>query len=126
MQQHAVRFPDPTFKKIREAAKKRGFTSSSEFIRHAVNQELSGGDRDDQRIATTLGQIRTELARLHTVQQTLFAFVDALVKTVLSGLPEQSLSSAKGRERYDRFIRSAAAGLVNGPHPLLREEEAES
>ena len=99
MQQHAVRYPSPTFRKIREAAKGRGFASASEFIRHAVNQELTGGDRDEQWITATLGEIRTELARQHTVQQTLFAFVDALAKTVLSGLPEQSLSSAKGRER---------------------------
>jgi hypothetical protein len=90
-------------------------------MRHAVEQELAGGDGAEQRIAATLDKIAGELTRLHTEQQTMFAFLDALAKTVLSGLPEHAFSPAKGRERYDRFLRSAAAGLVNGAHPLLRE-----
>jgi len=59
MQQHPVRFPDATFRRIRDAAMRKGFafTSASEFIRHAVNQGLTGGDGDEQRIAATLGQI---------------------------------------------------------------------
>jgi len=90
-------------------------------MRHAVEQELVGGDGAEQRIAATLDRIVCELARLHAEQQAMFAFVDALAKTVLSGLPEHAFSPAKGRERYDRFLRSAASGLVNSPHPLWRE-----
>jgi hypothetical protein len=54
----------------------------------------------------------------------MFAFVDALAKVVLSGLPEQSVSPARRRERYDRFIKSAAARLVNGRHPSLGRRQS--
>jgi hypothetical protein len=55
------------------------------------------------------------LSRLHRVQQTLFTFVDALAKAVLADLPEQSPSSARGKERYDRFVKSASAAMLK-PH----------
>jgi len=121
MPQLTIRFPQSRVGQIRDTARKRGFASPTALMRHAVEQELAGGDGAEQRIAATLDRIGGELARLHAEQQTMFAFLDALAKTVLSGLPEQALSPARGRERYDRFIRSAAAGLVNGPHPLWRE-----
>jgi hypothetical protein len=95
---------------------KRGFASSAALIRHAVQQELDGcEDGAEQRIAATLDQIRGELSRIHRVQQTLFAFVDALAKAVLMGLPEQSPSGSRGKERYDRFVKSAAAAMLNNP-----------
>jgi Arc/MetJ-type ribon-helix-helix transcriptional regulator len=120
MPQVTIRFPQSRVGQIRDAARKRGFASPTALMRHAVEQELGAGDGAEQRIAATLDRIGVELARLHAEQQSMFAFLDALAKTVLSGLPEQAFSPAKGRERYDRFIRSAAAGLVNGPHPFLR------
>ncbi len=120
MPQLTIRFPQSRVAQIRDTARKRGFASPTALMRHAVEQELAGGDGAEQRIAA-LDRIGGELARLHTEQQTVFAFLDALAKTVLSGLPEHAFSPAKGRERYDRFLRSAAAGLVNGAHPLLRE-----
>ena len=50
-----------------------------------------------------------------------FAFVDTLAKTLLTVLPEQSSTSvAKGKERYERFLKSTAATMLNGSHPLLR------
>jgi len=120
MPQLTIRFPQSRVGQIRDAARKRGFASPTALMRHAVEQELAGGDGAEQRIAATLDRIGGELARLQTEQQAMFAFLDALAKTVLSGLPEHAFSPAKGRERYERFIRSAAAGLINGTHPLLR------
>ncbi len=59
---------------------------------------------------------------MHRVQQTSFALVDTLAKALLTGLPEQSSASvAKGKERYERFLKSAAASMVNGAHPWLRD-----
>src|SRR5271156_669004 len=42
MAQRAIRFSDTTDKSIREVVEKRGFSSPTTFIRHAVEQELSG------------------------------------------------------------------------------------
>ena len=92
------------------------------MIRYAVDQEVTGGDAVGQRIAATLEQIQGDLLRIQRVQQTQFAFVDTLAKTLLTGLPDQSSASvARGKERYERFLKSAAAIMSNGSCPILRD-----
>ena len=122
MPQRTIRFSETTLQQIQRVAKQKGFASATAMIRHAVDQELTGGDGVEQRIAATLDRIQSDLSRLQRAQQTLFAFVDTLAKTLLTGLPEQSSTSvARGRDRYERFLKSAAATMLNGSHPLLRE-----
>jgi hypothetical protein len=121
MPQRTIRFSETTLQQIQQAAKHKGFASTAAMIRHAVDQELTSGDSVKQRIAA-LNQIQGDLSRIQRVQQTAFAFIDTLAKALLTGLPEQSSASvARGRERYECFLRSAAATMLNGSHPLLRE-----
>ena len=121
MPQRTIRFSETTIKQIRQAARKNGSTSTA-IVRHAVEQALSGSEEAvERRIAATLDQIRGDLSRIQRVQQTLFAFVDSLAKALVTDLPEQSSASvARGKERYERFLNSAAATMLNGSHPLLR------
>ena len=100
--------------------RKKGFTSTA-IIRHAVEQALGDGEEVvERRISTAIEQIQDDLLRMQRVNQTLFAFVDTLAKALLTGLPEQSSASvARGRERYELFLKSVAASTVNGSHPLL-------
>ena len=121
MPQRTIRFSETTLQQIQQAARQKGFASAAAMIRHAVDQELTNGDGVEQRIAATLDQIQGNLSRMQRVQQTLFAFVDTLANALLTGLPEQSSHSlARGKERYERFLNSAAATMLNGSHPLLR------
>ena len=122
MPQRTIRFSETTLQQIQQAAKQKDFASIAAVIRHAVDQELTGGDGVEQRIAATLDRIQTDLSGMRRVQQTLFAFVDTLAKALLTGLAEQSSPSvAKGKERYERFLKNAAATMLNGSHPWLRE-----
>jgi hypothetical protein len=122
MPQRTIRFSETTLQQIQRAAKQKGFASIAAVIRHAVDQELTSGDGVEQRIAATLDRIQTDLSGMQRVQQTLFAFVDTLAKALLTGLAEQSSPSvAKGKERYERFLKNAAATMLNGSHSLLRE-----
>ena|SRR2546426_10568840 len=121
MPQRTIRFSETTFQQIQQAAQQKGFASTSAMIRHAVDQELSSSDDVEQRIAATLDRIDGDLSRMQQAQQTLFAFVDTLAKALLTDLPEQSSASlARGNERYERFLNSAAATMLNGSLPLLR------
>ncbi len=122
MPQRTIRFSETTIKQIRQAARKKGFTPTA-IVRHAVEQALSSNEEAvERRIAATLDQIRGDLSRMQRVQQTLFAFVDTLAKALVTDLPEQSPTSvARGKERYERFLKSTAATMLNGSHPLLRD-----
>ena len=121
MPQRTIRFSETTIKQIRQAARKNGSTSTA-IVRHAVEQALSGSEEAvERRIAATLDQIRGDLSRIQRVQQTLFAFVDSLAKALVTDLPEQSSASvARGKERYERFLKNTAAAMLNGSHPLLQ------
>jgi hypothetical protein len=122
MPQRTIRFSETTLQAIQQATKHKGFASTAAMIRHAVDQELISGDDVSQRIAAMLDQIQGELSRIQRIQQTQFAFVDTLAKALLTGLPEQSSTSvARGKERYERFLKSAAATISNGSHPILRD-----
>ena len=124
MPQRTIRFSETTVQQIQHAAKQKGFTSTAAMIRHAIDQELSSGDGVEQRIAATLDRIQGDLSRMQRAQQTLFAFVDTLAKALLTGLPEQSSPSvATGKERYERFLKSAAATMLNGSDPLRERAE---
>ena len=121
MPQRTIRFSETALQQIEQAAKQKGFKSAAAMIRHAVDQEVTGGDAVGQRIAATLDQIQGDLSRIQRVQQTQFAFVDTLAKTLLTGLPDQSSASVtRGKERYERFLKSAAATMSNGSHPILQ------
>jgi hypothetical protein len=120
MPQRTIRFSETTLKQIRQAARKNGSTSTA-IVRHAVEQALTSNEEAVERhIAATLDQIRGDLSRMQRVQQTLFV-VDTLAKALVTDLPEQSSASvARGKERYERFLRSTAATMLNGSLPLLR------
>jgi len=121
MPQRTIRLSETTLEQIQQAAKEKGFGSIAAMIRYAVDQELSTADGVEQRIAATLDRLQDDLSRMQRAQQTLFAFVDTLAKALLTGLPEQSsTSAARGTERYERFLKSAAATMLNGSHPLLQ------
>jgi hypothetical protein len=122
MPQRTIRFSDTTLQQIQHAIKQSGFRSAAAMIRHAVDRELAGGDGVEQHIAATLDQIQGDLSRIQRVQQTQFAFVDTLAKALLTGLPEQSsVSVARGKERYERFLKSAAATMLDGSHSWLQD-----
>jgi hypothetical protein len=124
MPQRTIRFSETSLQQIQHAAKQKGFASTAAMIRHAVDLELSSGDDVEQRIAATLDRIQGDLSRMQRVQQTLFAFVDTLAKALLTGLPEQSSPSvATGKDRYERFLKSAAATMLNGSDPLRERAE---
>jgi hypothetical protein len=121
MPQRTIRFDEATLRLIRRVARKKRLTATT-IIRQAVEQSLRGRNEAEQVLSATLAQIQTDLSRMYKVQQTLFAYVDALAKAVLTSMPEQSsLSVAKGKERYDRFVKSASAAISNKSHSSLRD-----
>jgi hypothetical protein len=121
MTQRTIRFDEATLRLLRRIARKKRLTATT-IIRQAVEQSLRGRNEAEQGLSATLVQLQTDLSRTYKVQRTLFAYVDALAKAVLTSMPEQSpLSVAKGKERYDRFVKSASAAISNKAHSSLRD-----
>jgi hypothetical protein len=127
----AVRLSEIEEQEMLEAAKTRGYASPSAFIRAAIRKELSGGSdstESEQRISAGFDRIAQEIFRLGRGQQALFALVDALTKTVLTCIPEppadaRSQAVARGKERYDRLVKTAGRSMV-GDAKIAMEELA--
>jgi hypothetical protein len=116
-------------KDILETAKARGYSCPSALIRDAIRNELSGRPdwmESEQRISAGFDRIAQEIVRVGRGQQALFALVDALTKTVLTCVPEPPADArpqavARGRERYDRLIKSAGQSMVGDAEFAMRE-----
>jgi Arc/MetJ-type ribon-helix-helix transcriptional regulator len=114
---------------ILEAVKARGYASPSAFIRTAIRNKLSARpDSNDaeQRVSAGFDRIAQEVFRLGRSQQALFALVDALTKTVLTCIPEPPADArpqavARGRERYDRLIKTAGRSMVGEAQVAIQE-----
>ncbi|HEX5226214.1 MAG TPA: hypothetical protein VFW44_00825 [Bryobacteraceae bacterium] len=126
----AARLEPELDRRIELATKQGGFSNPSAFIRSAIERELagreSGVDAAEERIAATLDRVGREIRSVKLGQQALFAFVDSLVKTLLTCLVEPSAdvyeqAVARGKFRYDRFLKSVGAAMVGDSHAALSE-----
>ena len=121
MPQRSIRFQEQTSLRIKAAVQSRGFKSATAFIRHAVEQELTGRSDNlvgaEERLVVTIEQMRRELFRLGRGQQALFAFVDSLAKVILTCIPEppqdaREQAIARARERHNRLVKNAGTAMV--------------
>ena len=116
--------------RIEAAAKKGGFSCGSAFIRAAIERELAGHESDvdaaEERIAASLDRVAREIRNLRLGQQALFSFVDVLAKTLLTCVPEPprevyDQAVARGKARYDRFLKSVGVGMVGDSEAAMKE-----
>jgi Arc/MetJ-type ribon-helix-helix transcriptional regulator len=119
--QRTIRLSEKLQKSIDEVFDRRGFASPTAFIRHAIEQELSGRQDNltgtEERLVGSIEQVRREQFRLMRMQQALFAYVDTLTKTLLTCVPEppadaKAQAVARAKERYDRLLKSAGRAMV--------------
>ena len=132
MKKRTIRLRADLNARVDEAAGKRGFRTGSDFIRHAVEAALDGAEQEsapdetEQRMIAGLDRIAKEIRSVRRVQQAQFAFVDTLVKVVLTCLPEpggEVYMQAKSRAmaRYSEFLKSAGKAMVGDSKGALAE-----
>jgi hypothetical protein len=116
--------------RIESAARDGGFSSPTAFMRAAIERELagreSGVDAAEERIAASLDRVAREIRAVKLGQQALFAFVDSLVKTLLTCVAEPPRDAydqavARGKARYDRFLKSVGAGMAGDSQAAMTE-----
>lgn len=125
----AVRVSAQDQREIEEAAKARGYTSPSAFIRTAIRNELHGREEltgIEERISGSFERLSNENFRLSRAVQALFALVEALSKTVLTCVPEPPANVkphavALARERYNRLIKSAGVAMSGDSRATMED-----
>jgi hypothetical protein len=125
-----LRIDETLVSRIQRASTDGGFASPTAFMRAAIERELagreSGVDAAEERIAASLDRLAREIRAVKLGQQALFAFVDSLVKTLLTCVAEPPRDAhdqavARGKVRYDRFLKSVGAGMAGDSHAAMAE-----
>ena len=130
MPRRTIRLTTDTDERIQSAAKLRGYSSPSSFLRAAIQKEL--GERDDgmigteERLAASIEQVRREVFRLGRTQQAFFAFVDSLAKVLLTCVPEpggeaMEAAVARARGRHARLLKSAGQAMVGDSQVAMQD-----
>ena len=126
----AARLEPELDKRVELATKGGGFSNPSSFIRAAIERELAGRESGvnaaEERIAASLDRLAREIRGVKLGQQALFAFVDSLVKTLLTCVAEPPRDAydqavARGKVRYDRFLKSVGSGMVGDSQAAMTE-----
>ena len=126
----SVRLEKDLNERVKQASRDRGFSNPSAFIRQAVHGAVFGQDNAleaaEQRIASSLDRATSEMRKIRRVQQAAFAFADAEIKMLLTCVPEPSgelldQAVARGKLRYNRFLKSVAAGLAGDVESAVKE-----
>ena len=127
---HTLRLSEQEQVQLRKAAKERGYLNPTTFIRAAIRNEVAGRGIEitssEQRIAATLERLSRDLFRMNRGQQALFAVLDTLVKSFLTCVPEPPRDAmgqaiARGRDRYDRFVKSAGQAMVGDSQGAMHD-----
>jgi len=125
-----IRLDEPLIGRVERAAKAGGFSNPSAFTRAAIQRELAGSESEveaaEERIAGGLNRLAHEIRNVKLAQQALFAFVDSLVKTLLTCIAEPSGDAhdravARGKFRYDRFLKSVGAAMAGDSKAAMIE-----
>jgi hypothetical protein len=130
MPQRSLRLSDDLLERVTKVADSHGFSSVTAFIRASVIDAASEKDFGqtlkgiEESLSATLARLSDQLQGVSRAQQFTIALVEALVKTILTLVPEpapESLPAAKaaGQERYRQFIKATAASLDADGHRLL-------
>src|SRR6516225_1653462 len=126
-------FPSEEFrKKVRTAAKERGFRSEQAFILAACENELERGDSNEAttqleaRMAATLANVSREVQSLFTLAHSQFALTNSLLQYVLTCMiepPDDVLPAARARARlrYAKILRLAAQEVATRNKATLEE-----
>ena len=125
-----LRLDEHVMARIETASQNGGFSSTSAFMRAAIERELTvrQNDPDDsaQRIVASLDRVARELRGVRLGQQAMFAYLDALTKTILTCIPEpppdvRDQAVARAKARYDRFLKSVGMGMKGDSQAALKE-----
>jgi hypothetical protein len=92
--------------------------------------ELAGRESEleaaEERIAASLDRLAREIRSVKLARQALFAFVDSLVKTLLTCIAERPSEArdqavAQGKFRYERFLKSVGAAMAGDSKAAMAE-----
>jgi Arc/MetJ-type ribon-helix-helix transcriptional regulator len=130
MPRRTIRLSETMDERINTAAKQRGYSSPSAFLRAAIKKDLSdrteGSGPSAEQVVGSLRDIQQEIRRLERAQQALFALVDSFAKAFLTCVPEPRGAAiepalAEARNRHARLLNNAGHAMLSDSLVAMEE-----
>jgi Arc/MetJ-type ribon-helix-helix transcriptional regulator len=130
MPRRTIRLTEAIDERIDSAAKLRGYSSPSAFLRAAIKRELAerteGIGSSTEQIVGCFREVQQDVRRLERAQQALFALVDSLVKAFLTCVPEPRGAAmepalAEARNRHARLLNTAGQAMLSDSLVAMEE-----
>jgi Arc/MetJ-type ribon-helix-helix transcriptional regulator len=122
MPRRTIRLTEAIDERIDSAAKLRGYSSPSAFLRAAIKRELAerteGIGSSTEQIVGCFREVQQDVRRLERAQQALFALVDSLAKAFLTCVPEPRGAAlepavAEARNCHTRLLSNARQAMLS-------------
>jgi hypothetical protein len=121
MPKRTIRLTDAIDQRVHSAAKLRGYSTPTAFVRAAIKKELDELGEGSEAHEKTLGlirEVRHDVRRVERAQQALFALVDSLAKVFVTCVPEPhgvAMETALGeaRKRHARLLTNAGQAMLS-------------
>jgi len=130
MPRRTIRLTTAIDERINSAAKLRGYSSPSAFLRAAIKRELAerteGLGSSAEQIVGCFREVQQDVRRLERAQQALFALVDSLAKVFLTCVPEPrgvaiEPALAEARNRHSRMLNTAGQAMLSDSLVAMEE-----
>jgi Arc/MetJ-type ribon-helix-helix transcriptional regulator len=121
MPKRSIRLTDAIDQRIQSAAKQRGYSTPSAFLRAAIKKELNEpaeGSAANEKILGYIREVRQDVQRVERAQQALFALVDSFAKVFVTCVPEphgiaMETALAEARKRHARLLTNAGQAMLS-------------
>ena len=126
MAQRTIRLPEPLPEQIAQEARRRGYASTSAFIRAAIQNELNRTDVRSNDQQAEPSRIQQALTQLRTGQQAEIGLLDELIRVILYCVAEPPMeqraqASALANERHERLLTRVAHQMQGNARQVLEE-----
>lgn len=129
MPRRTIRLTDAIENRIQTAAKLRGYSSPTAFVRAAIKKELDAlaeGSAPNEKLLGYISEVRHDVRRVERAQQALFALVDSLAKAFLTCVPEPygvAMEPAlhEARKRHARLLTIAGQAMLSDSIVAMEE-----
>lgn len=121
MPKRSIRLTDAIDQRIQSAAKLRGYSTPSAFVRAAIKKELNEpgeGSVPNEKILGYIREVRQDVRRVERAQQALFALVDSFAKVFVTCVPEprgeaMQIALGEARNRHARLLTNAGHAMLS-------------
>ena len=121
MPKRTIRLTDVIDQRVQSAAKLRGYSTPSAFLRAAIKKdlnELGEASAPNEKILSSIREVRQDVRRVERAQQALFALVDSLAKVFVTCVPEphgiaMETGLAEARKRHARLLTNAGQAMLS-------------